>query len=317
MGACVTCPDRPAHATSDAGTAGCGRAPGAAGDFHVQTTDGTGAARDYEVIVPSPLPTTPLALTFVYHGAGGTEAVAKGFGLQSAPGAAASSIFVFPQGVSQGGTVGWNDACGAADMAFFDNMLAYLEANYCVDPTRVFAAGFSWGCDFVTGLTCCRGDRIHAVGAASCSDDFSNPASYLTYINQPCPASGHTAIRFTVDPNGDSAYSAQQFQTTNNLYRSFNSCSSSATTTTSSACVSYGGCKNPYLECTYPGLGHALPPGWASDTWSFFAVGSSTALPALGNKAAMGAAVLLLTGFEVLRRRRRKSAVRAGTARSG
>jgi len=133
-------------------------------------------------------------------------------------------------------------------MAFFDKMLSYLEASYCIDKSTVFAAGFSWGCDFVTALSCCRGDRIRAIGAATCSDDFSNVAKASTYLNLPCPASGHTGIRFTFDPNGDAGYTAQEFKTTLALYESFNSCSTMSTSV--NACVSFDGCNNPVLEFT-------------------------------------------------------------------
>ena len=135
---------------------GCGVPPTRTGDFHMQTTDGADAVRDYEVLVPSTAsPTTPLALTFVYHGSGHSESGAKAFGLQNAPGAASASIFVFAQGVPfQNFGVGWDDACSGYDMVFFDHMLAELEATYCIDKKAVFAAGFSWGCDQVTTLSC-------------------------------------------------------------------------------------------------------------------------------------------------------------------
>src|SRR4029077_19951125 len=102
-------------------------------------------------------------------------------------------------------------------MVFLDHMLGSLEDSYCIDATRVFAAGFSWGCDFVTGLTCSRGDRIRAVGVASCSDDFTNPADYRPY--QSCPVKNSAAIRFTHDASGgDSGYPSPLFATTSALY---------------------------------------------------------------------------------------------------
>jgi polyhydroxybutyrate depolymerase len=263
----------PDAAKNDSGSSlGCGVTGQQTGDFHLQTTDGTGASRDYEVMVPSTYsPTTPLAVTFLYHGAGGDEASAVRFGLQNAPGAATASIFVFPQGAPyQGYGVGWDDSCSGYDMVFFDNMLAYLKANYCIDTTKVFAAGFSWGCDYVTALRCCRGDRIRAIAAASCSDDFSDTSNYQTYTNLPCPVSGSSAIRFTHDANGDTGYSLQCFTTTSALYRSFNGCSASSVPASVSPCVSYQSCAEPFIECAYDGLGHTLPGTWASDTWDFF-----------------------------------------------
>jgi poly(3-hydroxybutyrate) depolymerase len=250
----------------------CGASSPQTGDFHLQAADGYGTLRDYEVIVPvTHSPTVPLALAFVYHGAGATEADAKNFGLQRAPGAAEASIFVFPQGIPyERDGVGWNDSCDGYDMVFFDNMRSALEASYCIDPTSVFAAGFSWGCDQVTALACCRGNRLRAVAAASCSDDFADPANSKTYFNKQCPGSGLSAIRFTHDAAGDSGYSAQLFRTTSALYQSWNSCSPSTVPGKSVPCVAYQGCSHPLIECLYPGLGHTLPAGWAADTWDFF-----------------------------------------------
>lgn len=251
---------------------GCSMAGQATGDLHFSTTDGRGSARDYEVLVPATYkPGVPLAVTFHFHGAGGTEAGAKNDGLQNAPSAAASSIFVFPQGVQFGNYgVGWDDSCSGYDVVFFDNMLADLQAKYCIDPNRLYVSGFSWGCDFVTGLLCCRGNRLRGAAAASCSDEFSDSANYQTYANYPCPAANAAAIRFTHDANGDGAYTAQQFASTGQLYRSLSSCSATSSPTSPSPCVSYQGCKNSVIECRYNGLGHGLPPNWASDTWSFF-----------------------------------------------
>lgn len=236
------------------------------------TTDGSGATRDYAVQVPTTYDgTAALAVTFVYHGAGGNEQASESFGLQDAAGASSASIFVFPQGVEfENYGVGWDDSCGGYDMVFFDHMLEELEQHYCIDTTRVFAAGFSWGCDHVTSLRCCRGGRLRAIAAASCADEYGNAADAQTYANLPCPDLGIGGIRFTHDANGDGAYSKQQFTTTSTLYRSFNACSATLTDTSPNPCVSYDGCASPFVECSYAGLGHSLPASWASETWAFF-----------------------------------------------
>jgi polyhydroxybutyrate depolymerase len=264
-------PKEPTNLRIVPASAGCNVSGKQTGDFHFSTTDGRGTSRDYEVIVPSNYsPSTAWVVTFVYHGAGQNQVIAKSYGLQDAPGAE-SSFFVFPQGVNYlTYGIGWDDSSAGYDMIFFDHMLTSLEDNYCIDARRVFAAGFSWGCDQVTALTCTRGDRIRAVGVASCTDEFGNPSDYRTY--QTCPVKNSTAaIRFTHDASGgDSGYPSPLFTTTSALYRSFNSCSSSATPISPSPCSSYIGCASPFVECPYSGLGHALPANWAADTWTFF-----------------------------------------------
>ena len=274
---------------------GCGVAGKQTGDFHLSTRDGNGVARDFEILVPASYsPSTPLAVSFVFHGGGATSADAKAFGLQDAAGASSASIFVFPQGINGG----WDDTCSGYDMPFFDNMLATLEANYCLDTTRVFVAGFSWGGDQVTALACCRGDRIRGIAAASCSDEFANPASYQSYKDLPCPVSNAPAIRFTHATDGDPALPSPLFASTSALYRSFEGCTATATATSPSPCLAYAGCKHPFVECAYPALGHSLPQDWGQDSWAFFtglsAVSSPTPVPALTLPILGGLGLLLL-----------------------
>jgi polyhydroxybutyrate depolymerase len=283
-GACDSCRNGPGALPAEAndedrappvldnGGSGCGQAPPQTGDFHLQAVDKAGAKRDYEALVDATYsPTSPLPVVFVYHGAQGTETDAKGFGLQNAPGAANAAIFVFPQGGPyKNYGAGWDDSCGGYDVDFFDKMLSYVNEHYCIDRTKVFAAGFSWGCDFVTALACCRGNRIRAVAAASCSDDFATTSDYQTYLNLPCPAVGTTAVRYTHAATSDTSYPAPYFATTSALYRFFNSCRRTSVATSPTPCVSFQGCARPFIECAYQGLGHSEPGDWAPATWAFF-----------------------------------------------
>lgn len=258
--------------TGGNGGSGCGNTAGAKGDLHLQAMDGNGVTRDYELLVPESYdPSTPLALTFVYHGAGGDESSAKGFGIQDAPGASDASIFVFPKGIQfQSYGIGWDDSCDGYDMPFFDAMLSSIEATYCIDPARIFVSGFSWGGDQTTALTCCRGNLLRAVAPASCTDEFGDAASYTTYSNLPCPVANAAAIRFTHATDGDAAYPAPLFASTSDLFRSFNGCSAASSPTVPDPCVSFAGCGEAYVECAYDGLGHSLPGGFGDATWSFF-----------------------------------------------
>ena len=255
-------------------SAGCGTTPTHTASYSATTTDGNGTSRTYDVLLPAPYSSsTPLALTFAFHGAGGTPASSEAFGIQGGSGASSASIFVFPAGIAyESYGVGWDDTCSGRDMPFFDHMLSEIESSYCIDPNRVFVAGFSWGCDFVTALDCCRGDRVRAVSAASCTDEYANPDEYTTYDNLACPTKQTAALRFTHDSSGgDSAYPAPLFTTTSNLYQFFNACPAFTGTLTANVCTTYAGCGAPFIECPYHNLGHAIPSGWGSDTWAFFA----------------------------------------------
>lgn len=210
-----------------------------------------------------------MALTLAFHGAGGSTNDARNFGLNQVSGALAASIMVYPQGIPfQNYGVGWNDACNGYDMSFFDNILTYVENNYCIDKNRIYVGGFSWGCDFATALSCCRSSTIRAVAAGSCSDEFRNAADYKTYSNTCQTTTSHPAIRFTHAPKEDGAYPAPFFATTSQLYQSWNSCAST-TTAVNASCVSYNSCKSQLIECTNVS-GHSLPTNWNVDSWNFF-----------------------------------------------
>jgi len=262
-------------------TLGCGKLAAQTGLFNLNTTDGLGTIRTFEVQVPADYnPTKAYALTFVFHGASGNSAQSYSWGLQNATGASEASIFVFPNGVAfKSYGVGWDDRTHGYDMPFFDNMVKKLETSYCINSARVFAAGFSWGGDFVTALACNRGSVVRAAAINSASDEFNDHANYLTYQNLPCPTTSYPALRFVHAIGGDGAYPAPDFATTSKLLQSFNACkgacgvasTSVASSTSAMTCVSYSGCGKELIECSFAAsIGHALPPNWAADTWAFF-----------------------------------------------
>jgi poly(3-hydroxybutyrate) depolymerase len=257
---------------------GCGKLNPRTGTFTLTTTDGANRVRSYLIQVPTAYnPNNGYALTAVFHGAGGTSAEADAWGLHDAAGAGTSSIFVYPQGIKfQNYGVGWDDTSKGYDIPFFDNMVKAVEAGWCVNTKRVFAAGFSWGGDFATALTCNRGNVIRAVAVNSASDEYTNNADYRTYADLPCASTTHSAVRFVHAIGGDGEYPSPDFATTSNLYRSFNTCAATSTPSHSSTsvmtCVSHNACSKEFIECSFnDSIGHALPPNWASDTWAFFA----------------------------------------------
>jgi poly(3-hydroxybutyrate) depolymerase len=258
-------------------TVGCGKLAASTGVFKLNTTDGMGHVRTFLVQVPATYnPIKAYPLTFVFHGAGASSSQSYSWGLQNVTGASENGIFVFPDGVAfKNYGVGWDDRTNGYDMPFFDNMVKKIETTYCVNSARVFAAGFSWGGDFVTALTCTRGNVLRAAAINSSTDEFNDRTNYLTYQDLPCPTTNHPPVRFGHAIGGDGAYPAPNFATTSKLLQSFNSCSTATTSVPSSStamtCVSYNACTKQYVECSFlTSIGHALPPHWALDTWAFF-----------------------------------------------
>lgn len=68
------------------------------------------------------------------------------------------AIFVAPDGLS----AGWANS-GGRDLAFVDEILKLVEDNYCVDKTRIFANGFSYGGGMSYAIACARAKVFRGV----------------------------------------------------------------------------------------------------------------------------------------------------------
>ena len=66
-------------------------------------------------------------------------------------------IFVAPEG--NGNQAPW----AQDDYTLFDELLAYLEGNFCIDSSRVFSTGFSYGSMFSNGLSWNHQEVLRAV----------------------------------------------------------------------------------------------------------------------------------------------------------
>jgi poly(3-hydroxybutyrate) depolymerase len=93
------------------------------------------------------------------------------------------TIFVVPQGlISQTGGAGWQNLNGR-DVVFTDDMLEAISNDLCIDESRVFTTGFSFGAAMSYQLACVRPDKFRAAvvyNAAALSG--TNPATCTTPI---------------------------------------------------------------------------------------------------------------------------------------
>jgi len=69
-----------------------------------------------------------------------------------------STIFVAPEGLD----MGWANSNGR-DVTLTDAILAQVEGDLCIDTTRVFATGFSYGAGMSFALACARPTVFRAV----------------------------------------------------------------------------------------------------------------------------------------------------------
>lgn len=80
-------------------------------------------------------------------------------------------IFVAPQGI---GNLPWNYD---RDVVLFDDVLAHVTANLCIDESRVFTTGFSYGAMMSHALSLGRASKLRgAVTMAPANWNFTQPS---------------------------------------------------------------------------------------------------------------------------------------------
>jgi polyhydroxybutyrate depolymerase len=195
---------------------------------------------------------------FAFHGAGGQDATTfdTKFGFRAANGERAVLVFGEALPRPQGGRSWMIDT--AANMAYIDALVAWLDANVCFDRSKLFATGQSSGGYFSQTLGCQRGHVFRAVAPSSGGwRDFDNcmgnPGVWMSH--------GKTDTGTAAD-----VARAKQFWLDRKM------CSPDNPKPTDPApCVSYSGCKDdvPFVFCEHGG-GHPWPAYATGGVWTFF-----------------------------------------------
>jgi polyhydroxybutyrate depolymerase len=127
-----------------------------------------GLDRSYEIVVPRKRSGAPTPLVLGYHGYLGGSYELRG--RLEARALRDGFVAVFPQGSTVGSTTPAyfnietvDESLLADDVGFTRALLDQLEADLCIDRTRIYALGFSNGGMFASTLACKLNDRIAAV----------------------------------------------------------------------------------------------------------------------------------------------------------
>lgn len=239
-------------------SSGCGKEPSLkSGDVQVQSQ---GSLRNYKLqIVDEYDSAHPYRLILSFHGATGSSAdVAPGyFGLRAL--AEGSTIFVAPDAV--GGL--WN---GSVDVDFVDAIIEQVEADLCIDLSRVELEGFSQGGAMVWTVACARPGVFRAAVVHS-GGGLSRPASCAP-------------IAFMSSLGASESGGARQ-TSNSDFFAEQNGCTVEPLAQAPSgghACSDYSGCSenHPTRWCDYDG-GHTPEPrdqgqntSWMpEEVWSF------------------------------------------------
>ena len=234
-------------------SAGCGKATTVTSG--TKTITSTGQARTYIIDIPTNYDMTkPYRFFYTSHWLNGTADQVKSqnyYGLKPlATAANEPAIFVAPQGI--------NNTWMQADHALFDDILALVKENLCIDTTRVFATGFSFGGMITYSLSVNHQKDIRAgVGIA--------PANYNIYLptktRQPIAWMQTTGMSDTTCPwvNGSSTTQGAKYIAIEKAMDS--GCTVPATIPTwqsgNHVCYDFAGCQTGYptKACTFNG-GH-------------------------------------------------------------
>ncbi|KAK7749151.1 hypothetical protein SLS62_008439 [Diatrype stigma] len=151
------------HTAARSASAGCGSTPDI-GDGAAKSYT-TAAGREYKVHLPRDYDQdTPAPVIFSYHGAGGHVDQQAGQDRLTRADINSDHVVVYLQGNAddpddpdrttwQGAPENHSD-----DVAFTRDALDAVAAAYCIDPSRVYATGFSQGGGFIGAQLACSAD---------------------------------------------------------------------------------------------------------------------------------------------------------------
>jgi poly(3-hydroxybutyrate) depolymerase len=248
---------------------GCGKATTLTSGS--RTIQSGGQNRSYMLRIPANYDNTrPYRLVFAFHWNGGTMGDVDGggtsgytwsyYGLREQADATPSqnTIFVAPQGNGNG----WANT-GGADLTFVDDLLKFLESELCVDKTRIFSMGFSYGGGMTFALACARATVFRAAAVyagaqlSGCSDG-TKPIAYIGVhgLRDPtCSIAGGRTLRDKFVKNNGCTEQSPPEPAANSLNH---------------VCTTYSGCTSgyPVRWCAFDGAGHSPAPvdGTTSDS---------------------------------------------------
>jgi poly(3-hydroxybutyrate) depolymerase len=178
-----------------------------------------------------------------------------------------TTIFVAPDGLN----AGWGNTNGQ-DLIFTDSILSQVKNNFCIDTTRIFACGFSYGGGMSYAIACDRAPVFRAVGVFSgaqlsgCVDGTKPIAYYASHgLSDPtCKIDGGRTLRdHFVKINGCTAQTPPEPTVGSGTH----------------LCTTYTGCSNghPVRWCAFDGVHDPSPKDkgqsvtWnGQEVWNFF-----------------------------------------------
>jgi polyhydroxybutyrate depolymerase len=272
--------DPPADPVEDAGTsvpaadagsrglsAGCGKA-GADKGLFAGTKKIGGKKRDFlRFVPPGYMPNKPLMLVLAFHGSGGDgERARASFKLEAE--AAGKAIFIYPSALPAAagefaGVPRWQLEKGSEDHQLVDALLDDVQANYCIDRDRIFAAGFSMGARMTSILGCTRGDALRAIAPVAPGGSEDDVKDCV----------GEVGVWMALGKKDD--FHTPATKAIRDHFVTANGCATTTAAVTPAPCVGYQTCKPdlPVVYCEHnegDTDGHVWPSFAPAGVWKFF-----------------------------------------------
>ncbi|MFO0667922.1 MAG: hypothetical protein U0174_28480 [Polyangiaceae bacterium] len=254
------------------GTAGCGKAATSGASSKTITIGALN--RTFILSIPAGYNAArPYPLVFGWHGQSGTAAhfragdttyAGHGGGVEDA--AANRAIFVYPQGtVREANKTGWKIGTGI-DLDFFDALVTKLSADLCVDATRIFSFGYSYGARMSNQLACMRPNVLRAIASVAGYIGTNGTQNIGTCTPGAVGTWFHTS-------DDDNVVPATWGKTTRDYWHDAHTCTNATMVGSPTSCVSYQGCDagSPLTFCNPTGYKHAWPAYAEAAIWKFFA----------------------------------------------
>jgi polyhydroxybutyrate depolymerase len=190
--AATTTPLAPKAPVPSPGCTHAGNAPATARER--RTISVAGEERWYLLTAPSAHDgATPLPLVVELHGLAEGAAIAAQMSQFDTVAEREGFVMAYPNG--SGSPVRWDqhlDARPNADFAFLDQLLDQIGEDLCIDRSRVYATGLSYGAIMSSALACARSERFAAIA----------PVSGVTHPDGCTPGRAVPVLTFhgTVDP---------------------------------------------------------------------------------------------------------------------
>jgi len=198
-------------------------------------------------------------LIFAWHGLGGSGAIAQYyFGIEQAAGS--DAIIVYPDALpldATGGDTGWELNPSGYDFAFFDAMYTAVTDGLCIDKSRVFSTGHSFGGYMSNHMGCYRSEVLSAIAPVA-----GGPPYYGSCTGPVAAWIAHS--------ESDDVVSVSEGTSARDTWRYMNGCATTTTETDPDGCVAYEGCDRDLHWCEYTS-GHDWPGFGGTAIWDFFA----------------------------------------------